>query len=205
MNRPFQLIGIGAVACLVIALIVGRRSRELLPVKAEEIAAQAELTPVENAQATVVYESQTQSRVRELSVLEGQQQLRQRAAAETQSERAGLQLAKSREWSALLASNWPAFLTLREQAAHTPTGETPCTLCDGAGYMPLCLLCGDHKGKCVTCDGKGTRLANELCPTCLGNAKCYLCFGTGKMSCPFCNDGTISVRWRMPPTSMPIE
>lgn len=205
MNKPFHLIGIGAVACLVIALIADRRSRELLPVQAEEIVAQTELTSAENGQANAVYESQTPARVSELSRLEGQQQLRQRAAAETQSARESLQLAKSREWSALLASNWPTFLTLREQAARSPTGEAPCTLCDGAGYMQLCILCRDHRGKCVTCDGKGTRLANELCPTCLGNAKCYLCFGTGRMPCPFCNDGTISIRWRMPPDRMPIE
>jgi hypothetical protein len=203
MDRAFHLIGIGAVACL--ALIAGRGSREPVPVNGRVIPALVEMVPREERHSQAAYQSQTATRVRELVGLQSRQQMRQRAAAETPSARELLQRAKSSEWSAILSDNKPAFLILRERAAHSPTGETPCTLCDGAGYMHRCILCRDKKGKCVTCEGQGTLLSSELCPTCLGNAKCYLCFGTGKMSCPFCNDGMISTRWRMPPDQMPIE
>jgi len=208
MNKGFHFIALGIFGCLLIALLVSRASRAPLPAQAQELVAQPEVTPVtpvENLTGQAAYESQTQTRIRELSGLQREQEMRQRAAAKTGSAREVLQRLKAAQWLGVLTSNWPAFLLLREQAGHAPTGETPCTLCDGAGYMHYCVLCADSHGKCITCQGKGSLPSNELCPTCLGTAKCYLCFGTGRMSCPFCNDGMISRRWRMPPNNMPVD
>jgi len=104
-------------------------------------------------------------------------------------------------WKQLLTTHHAAYLGLLEQARKTPHGEVPCTLCDGFSYMP-CAMCKDHDGKCVKCHGSGTDGLDVLCPACLGSGKCYLCNGSRKMFCPFCDDGMIQVR-RPPPSSFP--
>ena len=32
-----------------------------------------------------------------------------------------------------------------------------------------------------------------ICATCLGNGKCFICFGSGKMACPFCQSLNVQV------------
>jgi hypothetical protein len=205
MNKPFHLIGICAAACLVIALNAGKSSREPAPVNAQEIQAPVKWVPAAERHAHAADESQRQTRVRELASLQDEQQMRQRAAEKTKAFRENLQFRMRDRWSETLMTNSPAFTALREKAARSPNGEIACTLCDGKGYMHSCVLCLEDSGKCATCKGSGKVPPDEYCPTCLGTGKCYLCFGTGKMSCPFCNDGMIGIRWRMPPNSMPIE
>ena len=136
--------------------------------------------------------------------MEEQQRKWDQAAAGMKLAREHLQFKVQDAWSELLATNSSAFTALRKRAAQSRTGETPCTLCDGGGYLHYCVLCPGAKGKCPTCKGSGQLSEKENCPTCEGNGKCFLCFGTGKMSCPFCNDGMISLEWPLPPARMPI-
>ncbi len=97
------------------------------------------------------------------------------------------------------------LVALRQQAANLPTGEIRCTLCDGRGTMRSCVLCSGYKGKCVTCNGSGKLSDLEDCPTCLGDGNCFLCAGTRKMTCPFCDDGMMSANRPMPSGRMPID
>jgi hypothetical protein len=140
----------------------------------------------------------------ELSRLSAEQGKREQAAAKTKSCREDLQVATMVPWSNVISNNWPAFQALRRQAAAAPTRTTPCTLCDSKGYMGICVLCR-NRGKCPTCAGTGKARENEYCPSCLGTGKCYLCFGTGKMPCPFCDDGMITLKWPFPPKMMPVH
>jgi hypothetical protein len=39
----------------------------------------------------------------------------------------------------------------------------------------------------------------------VGTGKCFRCAGSGKMGCPFCNDGMIEARGPSPPTRMPTN
>ena len=127
----------------------------------------------------------------ELSRLSVEQRKREQAAAKTKRYREDLQIATMVPWSKVISNNWLAFQSLRRQAAAAPNGTTPCTLCDSKGHMSFCVLCRNG-GKCPTCAGAGMVREEEYCPTCLGTGKCYLCFGTGKMPCPFCDEGRIS-------------
>ena len=149
-------------------------------------------------------EEQTRLRVAELSRLEMERDKRQQAAARMEDSRKSLQVARTAAWSGVIATNWQALQALRQKAAASPGGETPCTLCDGKGYMGFCILCHDH-GKCPSCTGTGHASSDAYCPTCLGTGKCYLCFGSRHMSCPFCNDGMIAVKWPLPPSKMPVN
>ena len=140
----------------------------------------------------------------ELSRLSVEQRKREQAAAKTKQFREDLQIATMAPWSKILSNNWPAFQSLRRQAAAAPNGTTPCTLCDSKGHMGFCVLCRNG-GKCPTCAGTGKAREEEYCPTCLGSAKCYLCFGTGKMPCPFCDDGRVTLKRPLPPKMMPVN
>src|SRR5262249_43229181 len=111
-------------------------------------------------------------------------------------ERSTLQRLYQPTWTALRETNWAKFEALRQKAA-AGDGRTPCTLCDGFGYMP-CIMCTDHNGRCVNCDGSSHSLNGQHCAACLGSGKCYLCNGRGKMLCIFCNDGRIEIDWHMP-------
>ena len=137
--------------------------------------------------------------------MEEEHRRRDRAAAGMKLARGHLQFIAQDRWSELLATNSPAFIALRKKAAQSPSGETPCTLCDGGGYMRYCVLCPRDKGKCADCKGSGKLSAEDFCPSCLGTGKCFLCFGSGRMLCPFCNDGMISLKWPLPPARLPIN
>jgi hypothetical protein len=104
-----------------------------------------------------------------------------------------------------MATNQLAFLALRDKAKHSPLEETACTLCDGKGSMHFCLVCPKNRGVCQACNGLGHNGYGDLCPACLGKRKCFNCFGSGKMLCPFCNDGTISAKGPLPPATMPVR
>ena len=140
----------------------------------------------------------------ELVGLELEQGKRQRAAEKMEEFRKDLQFAKASAWSAVLVKNWQAFKALRQKAAASPHGQTPCTLCDGTGHMDHCVLCHDS-GKCPTCGGTGKAAHEEYCPTCQGKGSCYLCRGSKGMTCPFCDDGTVDVKGPVPPGMPPLN
>lgn len=125
------------------------------------------------------------------------------AEARTTSERRFLQLRGQAAWTALISAKREGFNKLRQQAVRSGK-DVPCTLCDGHGRLSYCPLC-DHSGKCLTCNGTGRRLGGELCGACLGDGECFLCNGMGRLACPFCDDGTISLKLPLPPAKMPVE
>ena len=145
---------------------------------------------------------QQQARLEELKAKEADLRMHQRAAAKMESARHDLQVFRQADWSALISTNRQAFQALRQKAAHSSTETTQCTVCAGRGVMGSCVLC-KHTGKCPTCHGTGKASRDEYCPTCVGKGKCYLCFGSGQMACPFCDDGTVSLKRPLPPMMLP--
>lgn len=159
--------------------------------------------PVSHVVASPAEAAPTQDYPSKLKTLDSERAKRQSAAARMSEARLHLRVFRQRDWDALLAANREAFQALRQKAAASPTHTVACTLCDGRGVMGTCLLC-KHSGKCVDCDGTGRSSGEEYCPTCLGNGKCYLCFGGRKMTCPYCDDGVMSLKVP-PPTSLPVD
>ena len=204
MPTRFQLIGLALAGALVWA-VLGAVNR---PTNVE---ASAPTAPIEaSGRSTVDYNAlhaaqhrETEDHIRALKELQVSRESRAKALAGTAETRRFLQVVYQAPWANVLATNWPAFLELRRQAAQTRTKETPCTLCDGGGYMRYCIVCPEHKGQCVTCGGSGRVAGNEVCPGCVGTGKCYLCVGSGKMACPFCSDGRIEIRRPLPGNVMP--
>jgi hypothetical protein len=127
-----------------------------------------------------------------------------RAAHQTPLTRARAVEGINAQWTHLLETHRATYEKLLHAAAAAPRGEVPCTICDGFSYMP-CLLCKGHNRKCVTCGGTGHDVSDEFCPSCLGTGKCYLCSGSGKMFCPFCNDGMVDTHSHPPRKSPPID
>jgi hypothetical protein len=162
------------------------------------------VTEAERQRQFAVMEQDQQSFAAEISRRDADQQQRLRAGTKTAQFRKEIQFSRSGAWSQLIAANWEAYQTLRAQAAANVSGTTPCTICDGRGSMAVCFLCG-NSGKCPTCFGTGKISGTELCPTCLGTGKCFLCGGTGKMTCPFCDDGIIYKTLPPPPQMLPIK
>jgi hypothetical protein len=139
----------------------------------------------------------TEERIRYLVSLEDRRAREDRAARKVPGSRRPLQLSVLGAWTSVIRTNMARYHELYAQAKNHPKGEVPCTICDSASYMP-CIMCPNHNGKCVSCGGSGRAEAQELCPSCQGTGKCYLCSGIGKMFCPFCDDGAIRVDWPLP-------
>ena len=202
-----QLLGLGLAGLL--ACGVAFLNQEKQPIKAK--------TPVETAVTEKPatheapssepsdYERELNTHIQQLTRLQTMKESRDFAASKMAESRRFLAQTYHPQWLNLLATNWPAFMELRQQAARTPTRETPCTLCDGNGFESFCILCPEREGKCVSCRGSGHITSEEICPTCLGNGKCYLCFGSGKMLCPFCNNGVIEFRRPSPLGCLPTN
>ena len=150
------------------------------------------------------YERQAKGQLNGLAGLEAKQASRAEAAKHTYEARCRLQFAKSAAWSNVLATNKPTFEWLRHQADESPTRSAHCTICSGSGTLAFCILC-DNSGKCPSCKGRGVGNYSEICPTCMGVGKCFLCAGSGRMTCHYCDDGTISRRLPPPPASLPVR
>src|SRR5207253_861572 len=84
-------------------------------------------TEVVTQTEVVADEAQTASPATGLAHLELEQGKRQRAAAKMEESRKDLQFAASAAWSGVLVTNWQAFKALRQKAATSPNGQTPCT------------------------------------------------------------------------------
>lgn len=205
MSTPFKILGVAIAGALVWAVMGAMRSPEVAHARvSEDSAPESHLSTEELVAHQAAYDRETQIRVQELTRLQEARTRRDLAAGKMASSRKFLQSAYAARWSTVLTTNWPAFMTLRQQAAHSPTREAPCTICGGTSRLPYCVVCSDPKGQCVSCRGSGRTSADEICPTCLGNRKCFLCFGCGEMPCPFCNEGMVDVHLPLPPNLMPI-
>jgi hypothetical protein len=178
------------------------KQRDAAQLAAEESSVQMATVPVTEADRSLW--RKTEERVRRLSGQEEQKARQTRAAAQTRPSRRQLQLARVGSWNALIRTNMLHYHQLYNAAWASGTGQIVCNICDSFSYMP-CIMCSDHKGKCMTCDGSGHREGQELCPSCVGTGKCYLCAGSGKMFCPFCDDGMIRVDWPLPHYFPPAE
>ena len=201
MSRLHHFLFLGFLtSCIAYALWVPRTPSARTQVAPAPVAVPT-ATAVQQAAAE---DTAAQARISELSKREAETKQRERAASRAFDSRNNLRAAQQSFWNAVISTNWETFQALRRKAAESPHQETSCTLCDGKGHMHSCVLCRDHPGKCVTCGGTG-RQFDEMCPACLGKGKCYLCFGGGKMICPFCDDGVIGLKTPPPPREMPVN
>ncbi len=200
----FRLLGLGCIGFLLVALIARKPPPEPAPARVDPVVTASIQREVEQTQKAA-HERVTQTHVKELARLEAEQRKRHQAAAGMKLAREHLQFKAQDAWSELLATNSVAFMVLRKQAAHSVKGETPCTLCGGRGYQDYCVLCPGSRGKCAACQGTGKLSKEGYCPACEGSGKCFLCFGHGKMICPFCHNGVISLHWPLPPARLPID
>ena len=205
MLTRFQLIGVGLAVAFVWAVIGAVKSPETVHAQGQtDSAPKHRFSSAEIAAQEAAHDRETQIRIAGLMKLETARVRREKAATKTTETRKFIQLTHGPRWASVLASNWPTYLELRAQAARSPTMDTLCTICMGRQNLDFCIVCPDHKGECITCRGSGHVAGDEVCPNCLGNGKCYLCFGLGQMPCPFCNDGMVEARRPVPSSYLPI-
>ncbi len=205
MSRRHHFLFLGLIIACVVGAVMMRRAPP-----AARSAPQPLDAPAPSASRTVASpdpadDSAVRARITKLSEMESEASRRERAAVQTFYNRRDLRVARHDAWTSVISANRDAFQTLRKAAQESPNKEVPCTICDGKGYMHFCILCGDKKGKCVTCNGGTTSHFGELCPTCSSPGKCFLCHGSGKMHCPYCDDGMIKPNGPPPPKEMPIN
>lgn len=207
MSARVQFIGFCLVGAIVYAVNAINKTPDTVVAKTESTISVEEsvVAKSESGAAQSGYEQEVQARVQKLVEMSAKKASHDLAGSKMTESRKFLAITYRPQWANVLATNWSAFMGLRQKAAHTPTRETPCTLCDGNGSEPFCILCPKRVGKCVTCQGSGHIVAGQVCPTCYGNGACYLCFGSGKMLCPFCNNGVIEFRRPLPQGYMPTN
>ena len=111
---------------------------------------------------------------------------------------------KETEWKQILHQHDKEYQQLRKQAELTEHNMVDCTICGGDTYLDYCLFCDeDSNGVCSECDGTGVYIVDDVCAPCLGSGKCFMCAGTKKMMCLFCQDGTIDLA--LPPYYQEIQ
>lgn len=180
------LIGVG-IAIGLLYLLASLRTPVGRPAPtAPDAATSAAVAPTSTDQGLGERE-RTEGRVKELAQAKVRLDLRAAAAEQQPAHRQRLLAAHRTEWSALIVKHWSQYQALHLAAGRNPAGETPCTICDDS-FLKFCLIC-DHAsdGKCPECHGTGHLLGNEICPACSATGKCFMCAGTGKMPCPFCD------------------
>ncbi len=111
------------------------------------------------------------------------------------------------ELLAILERHGAEYQELRKQAATKSDKTVDCTICEKDTYLDYCIYCDeDSNGVCSRCGGTGMRgVRDELCPACLGTGECYACTGSGKMFCPFCDDGAVDLQFDPPYKSMDLD
>ena len=192
-------------ACIAYPLLTHQPAIESPPEEANEAAPPRATPPPVDPEQAVRDDRNMKASVDALARMETDAARRARTASKTYQDRTELSTKAQSAWSAMIATNTPIYLTLHRAASQDEHHETPCTICDSKGYMHYCILCESSKGQCVTCQGTGLTATGGDCPVCLGKKKCYLCYGTGKMPCVFCDDGTITLRTINPPKVLPIH
>ncbi len=204
MTRLQHFLFLGFIGALVVYALIARRAPSVPPPGAADPVAAVTVSAAALIQQAAVEEAATQERIRELGKLESAARSRTQTEGQTFKARTHWRDLRQTAWNSILSTNWDAFQALRRKAAQSPHHETPCTICDGHGFMDPCVLCHDPQGKCQTCAGAGKRFG-ETCATCLGNGKCFLCYGGGKMPCVFCDDGQLSSTGPVPRKEMPVH
>ena len=208
MITRFQLVGICLAIGLVLVVAGIIRTHKADSTSAQDNPAAAETGGVsaeERAANLAAYERETQANIEHLNKLKAARDKQGRANSKTEENRKLLQFSHQAAWSNMIATNQATYQQLLKQAAKSPAGAVPCTICGGKLYLGPCLLCTDANGKCVTCGGSGRISGDEICPTCQGNGNCFNCRGSGRQPCPFCGDGVVCVK-RLPlPSQIPIE
>ncbi len=147
----------------------------------------------------------TEARRVELQRIDEQLKKRELSARELPDYRQRILSSHQAEWTQFLEDNWQEYLALLAAAKKSNNGKIDCTICEGDTYLDFCFFCSvPSNGKCASCDGHGTRFGDELCPTCQGNGKCFMCNNSHQMMCPFCEDGAIDID-APPPSRTPIS
>jgi hypothetical protein len=154
--------------------------------------------------AVLAYQKENQAQLEASVQRASQQQDLADAVGRTEDFRRQLQLGAQDQWSTLIHRYLQTFDNLRKQAAESATKAVKCTVCGGRGTFNSCLIC-DDLGKCPTCSGRRTTSYGGICPTCQGTGKCFFCHGSGRMACPFCDDGSVYANQPMPPYEIPIS
>jgi hypothetical protein len=196
-------IALAVILYLAVIYALSRSSREVeQQFSTESVVAARE--PENARRADPLYERLSEQRAANLVRQANDRTKMERASQHTALTRARAVEGINAQWTRLFEKHRATYESLLHAAATAPRGEVPCTICDGFSYMP-CLLCKDHNRKCVTCGGTGHDVSDEFCPSCLGTGKCYLCSGSGKMFCPFCNDGMVDTHSHPPRKTPPLE
>lgn len=199
-RRNFFFIMLGNAA----AWLVGGCSKVAGTASSPATAATASATPSPAANdAVLAYQEENQAQLEAATKRANQQQDLAEAVERTPEFRKALQSKLHNQWSTLIHKYLPTFDDLKKQAAESDTKTVQCTICDGRGEFNSCLVCNDL-GKCPTCLGKRTLSYGSVCPTCEGTGKCFFCQGSGKMACPFCDDGSVYANQPKPPYEIPI-
>ncbi len=204
--RLSPLVVISLLSGLLIALFVRRILSESAPgSRAEPVSAALVLgakDPTSDEKSPHGKPEQVSARVKELERMAEDKRQRDHAAEKTHDSRKKLQFNRHRAWLEVVQANRQTFEDLRREAAHSQDKLVPCTICDAKGVVDLCVVC-EHTGKCPTCRGTGKDFG-EVCPTCQGSGKCFLCFGAGKMPCPFCQSLPLRKEVITPDTPDPV-
>jgi hypothetical protein len=207
MSFRWQMISI-AVACALAFIFIYTSPPEssLNPSAPEAVVSVASAAAIDQLRATqfATHDRQLRDREEQLFSAEADIAARSRAARKMPEARQVIQFNKNPAWINVISTNRALYLALREQAAKSPNGQVPCTICDSKSYMRGCVVC-EIPGKCPACKGSGRTPNREWCPVCVGSGKCFLCSGIGRMLCPFCDDGMIDFRRPPPATTMPIQ
>src|SRR2546423_10873946 len=147
---------------------------------AEDASAASPSQPLPMSDADQLQAQQTQERVQHLETQTRELEMTEAAAQRMPAARRMAQAATVSAWTQVVSTNTDKYLELLQKAKQSARGQIECSICDGLSYMP-CVMCKNHSGKCIHCDGTGHLAARTYCPTCLGKGKCYLCNGSGKM------------------------
>ena len=135
----------------------------------------------------------TQRRIAHLEELEEYQEKRAISAKALPHYRDRILASRKAEWTAILEKHWAEYEALLKVAEQSASGMALCTICKGDTYLDFCIFCEEpSNGVCATCSGEGIQFGDEICPTCNGSGKCFMCtHDKHQMMCPFCDDGMI--------------
>jgi hypothetical protein len=162
------------------------------------------LARFDSAADAQAYEKDRQVQVEACTKREQLRLKREEAASKMEESRKNYQFFSQQQWTSVIYTNLETFNALRSDAAHSNGESIPCSICSAHGSLNFCFLC-KNGGKCPGCEGTGEESFGKICPTCLGTGHCFLCHGTGKMTCPFCDDGQVGAHQHDPSASLPVH